>query len=545
MNEDVQHKLNALFATYRQSLPGKIETLREEWTALLKEWDKARLIDFHRNVHSLCGSAGTYGYTELGKAARALEVYLKSLLERPDPLSLNEQREIEQLLKYLELILTDCIAETPSPGPVKVAKKPQESLVYSLSNSDSLAEELKKNLEESDLKLLKITQAVSLKDMIEKKIPAAILIDLDSLREKETEFLTDFLSQFKRSIPLFCLARQGDILTRLRAIRLGSTDFYQKPLDPFLLAKKLIQITIGQPREPYRILIIDDSISVAEYYTLILKEAGMEARFITNPLALIESIEDFQPDLLLMDIYMPECTGLELAVLLRQEPQYTGIPIVFLSSEGDRVKQLSALNLGGDDFLLKPVEPQDLIHVLTSRAKRARVLGSLMVKDSFTGLYNHTNIIQRLENEVSRAQRNKRPLSFAMLDIDHFKLINDNFGHPVGDQVIRKIAILLQNSFRRSDIIGRYGGEEFAVVLPEVQQAHAIRICDNFRHQVSQLQFEADNHHFVVTLSVGIACCPPLKEVQPLINAADKALYIAKHNGRNQVVAFNESIDSL
>ncbi|KTC99185.1 diguanylate cyclase [Legionella erythra] len=545
MKDDVQHKLNALFETYRQSLPGKVQKLREEWTTLLQNWDKSRLIDFHRNVHSLCGSAGTYGYTELGKAARALEVYLKSLLDHHDPLSIDQQSQIEQLLKYLELILTDSIAEHPSPSPVSVATKPQELLVYLLSSSDTLTDELKKNLEESDLKLFKMTQASALKEMLEKKSPAAILIDLDSLNEKEAALLTHCLSQFKQSIPLFCLASNGDILTRLKAIRLGSTDFYQKPLDPFLLAKKLIQMTVGRPREPYRILIIDDSISVAEYYTLILKEAGMDVRFITNPLALIETIADFQPDLLLMDIYMPECTGLELAVLLRQEPQYTGIPIVFLSSEGDRVKQLSALNLGGDDFLLKPVDPQDLIHVLTSRVKRARVLGSLMVKDSFTGLYNHTNIIQRLDNEVSRAKRNKMPLSFAMLDIDHFKLINDNFGHPVGDQVIRKIAILLQNAFRRSDIIGRYGGEEFAIVLPEVQQAHAFRICDNFRHQVSQLQFEANNQPFVVTLSVGIACCPPVKEVQPLINAADKALYIAKHNGRNQVVSFNEDINSL
>lgn len=545
MKDDVQHKLNALFETYRQSLPGKVQKLRDEWTVLLQDWDKSRLIDFHRNAHSLCGSAGTYGYTELGKAARALEVYLKSLLDNHDPLFLDQQNQIEQLLKYLELILTDSIAENLSPSPVSVAKKPQELLVYLLSSSDTLAEELKKNLEESDLKLFKMTQASALKEMIEKRSPATILIDLDSLKEKEHDLLTHCLRPFKQSIPLFCLASQGDILTRLKAIRLGSTDFYQKPLDPFLLAKKLIQITIGRPREPYRILIIDDSISVAEYYTLILKEAGMDVRFITNPLALIETIADFQPDLLLMDIYMPECTGLELAVLLRQEPQYTGIPIIFLSSEGDRVKQLSALNLGGDDFLLKPVDPQDLIHVLTCRVKRARVLGSLMAKDSFTGLYNHTHIIQRLDNEVSRAKRNKTPLSFAMLDIDHFKLINDSFGHPVGDQVIRKIAILLQNAFRRSDIIGRYGGEEFAIVLPEVQQAHAFRICDNFRHRVSQLQFKANHQPFVVTLSVGIACCLPMKDVQPLINAADKALYIAKHNGRNQVVSYNEAMNSL
>jgi diguanylate cyclase (GGDEF)-like protein len=231
--------------------------------------------------------------------------------------------------------------------------------------------------------------------------------------------------------------------------------------------------------------------------------------------------------------------------LLRQEPLYSRIPIVFVSTEDDKFKQLSALSLGGDDFLTKPIWPQHLIATVTSRAKRANILNFYMNTDSLTGLLNHANILQRLEIEVARARRENIPLSFIMIDLDHFKKINDRYGHPVGDQVLRKLSALLLSRFRKIDLIGRYGGEEFAVVLPNTNIAASLKICEGLREKFCQFIFNVNNSTFFATFSAGIASFPSVKDAPRLIVAADQALYKAKDNGRNQVMCFNAELDTF
>ncbi|MFT6914365.1 MAG: PleD family two-component response regulator [Motiliproteus sp.] len=163
---------------------------------------------------------------------------------------------------------------------------------------------------------------------------------------------------------------------------------------------------------------------------------------------------------------MPECDGMELSKIIRQIGAYISVPIVFLSSEEDQEKQLLAMSLDGDDFLSKPIKPWHLVSAVASRAKRARTMRALAEKDSLTGLFNHTKIKERLQAELSRAKRNHEPLAYAMLDIDNFKHVNDTYGHPAGDRVLKSIAIMLKQRLRKYDVIGCYGGEEFVVILP-------------------------------------------------------------------------------
>jgi diguanylate cyclase (GGDEF)-like protein len=538
MTPNIKEKLQALFADYAKNLPNKIKKIREEWNSLLHKWDEQAFKDFHRDVHSLCGSSGTYGYTAIGKVARDLEIYLKPFLVNP-LISTEQYVEIARLLDLLESMLKNAVPEQVAFSNSPIKKIVSDDVIYILDNNEKFVTDLQINFDEAGYKLYQIKDVHQLKNLFLKIQPAAVIIDIEIISDTEANFLAGLCSQDSTSIPIFCTAQSGEITNRLKAIRVGSTAFFQKPIEPILLTQKLEQLH-QLSDEPYRILIIDDSLTLAKYYALILKEAGMITHYITNPLMLIEAIENFQPDLLLMDIYMPKCTGLELALVLRQEPQYTQIPIIFLSSEDDRFKQLSALNIGGDDFLVKPIEPQHLIKVIMLRAKRATILSSFMTKDSLTGLLNHTNILQRLDIEIARAQRSNETLSFIMLDLDHFKLINDNYGHPIGDKVIRKISSLLMSSFRKTDFIGRYGGEEFAIILPNTNQDNALVVCEKLRIKFSELKFNVGEHEFNATISAGIASYPNLKDPNSLLTAADQALYVAKHNGRNQVVEFSK-----
>ena len=197
---------------------------------------------------------------------------------------------------------------------------------------------------------------------------------------------------------------------------------------------------------------------------------------------------------------------------------------------------LSALGLGGDDFLTKPIEAQHLVSSVSNRIKRSLVLRSLMVRDSLTGLLNHTAIKAQLSHEIVRAKRQGKPMAFAMIDIDNFKKINDSHGHPVGDRVIKSLSRLLKQRLRENDLVGRYGGEEFAVVLVDADGAAAKKIMDTIRKDFARLRHLAELQEFSVTFSCGVADITNYSDASILADAADKALYKAKHAGRNRVM---------
>jgi diguanylate cyclase (GGDEF)-like protein len=235
-------------------------------------------------------------------------------------------------------------------------------------------------------------------------------------------------------------------------------------------------------------------------------------------------------------MYMPACNGRDLAKLIRQVPDYVGLPIVFLSSETDRKKQFSAMRVGAEGFLTKPVIPEDLVAAVAIRAERMRTLRSLMARDSLTGLYNHTTTTQLLASTIASAKRENGSLCFVMIDIDRFKSVNDTHGHPVGDQVILALSRVLQQRLRNSDIVGRYGGEEFAIILADVAVDRAAKLVNELREDFSRVVFHSSSGEFHCTFSAGIASYPTHLRLELLRGAADKALYEAKRSGRNCVV---------
>ena len=260
----------------------------------------------------------------------------------------------------------------------------------------------------------------------------------------------------------------------------------------------------------------------------------MLTEVIDDGLDILQALNTFNPDIILLDMYLPQYTGIEIANLIRQIPTYISIPIVFLSAEEDQDIRLQALSLGVDDFLSKPPHAEHLIKTVSSRAERYRTIRKLMVHDSLTGLLNHTTFRERFNQEITRARRQHAPLTFAFLDIDHFKNVNDSYGHSTGDRVLKSLAQFLKQRLRSSDIIGRYGGEEFAILLPDTTAESALPVLEELREGFEKIEHRlpTSDNHIHVTFSCGIAAFPRYTDVTILSEAADQALYQAKQEGR-------------
>ena len=337
------------------------------------------------------------------------------------------------------------------------------------------------------------------------------------------------------TIPVIYVSeKKDDIQTRLKASRTGGEEFFYRAIDPGQLIEKIEQYTHANIQDPYRIMVVDDSKAQAKYIENILHKAGMIPHIITEPMDVLIALADFQPEIIIMDMYMPGCTGMELARVIRQQDKFHSVPIIYLSAEDDVNKQLHAMSLGGDDFLTKPIDPKHLIATLRNRGRRARSLLALMIRDSLTGLYNHTHTLHLLDLEITKAQGKDTPVCFAMLDIDYFKKINDNYGHPIGDRVLKSLSLFLKQRLRKTDHIGRYGGEEFAVVLPNTSERDAKTILNEIRERFAELPQPAGTGTFNVTFSCGVAL-GNTENAQSLCEKADQALYEAKRNGRNNV----------
>jgi diguanylate cyclase (GGDEF)-like protein len=533
-----------------QSFSARFEELRQSYAAQLVEkaaqmaasWNvieagtatPAIIEDLQRVAHNLAGTGSTFGFPDVSSTAHALEAAVRSYAHAD-----GHMPEIIAEIGYLVRGLQQIAAGGSSPIHVGSPTHHSATMarIYFLSDDLDGGEVLASQVANFGYETRLCASADDLLQIAHTNPPDALVLDMRFLEHTETRSKVDRLRHAGgTTLPLIVIAPRGDFESRLQAVRAGGSAYFTLPIDIGLLVDQLDQLTERQRPEPYRVLIVDDSQLLAETYATFLNAAGMQSTIITDPTTVSGLLHEVQPDLILMDMYMPGCEGRELAAVLRQQPELHSIPIVFLSAETDRAAQLAALHQGGDDFLTKPIDPDHLVAAVTSRIRRARVMRSQMIRDGLTGLFNHSVTEDLLSREVSRARRNKSPLTMVLIDIDHFKVVNDRYGHAAGDRVLKSLARMLQQRLRTSDLIGRYGGEEFVVLMPDTDGQSALGVIDTVRERFAQVSHRAGPEEFFVTFSGGVALLQSFGDAAALSESADIALYQAKHHGRNQLV---------
>ncbi|MDR5898495.1 diguanylate cyclase [Halomonas vilamensis] len=551
----LQEKIARLRTSFIAQLPKRLEEAQHQLALFQADpcMNRVAVVELYRTFHSLKGTGYSFGFNELADIAGEAESYIQKMLNLVDEsVSADWADQVIALLQKLSsqaqtLACTDLLDDhsllTPS---FKMNEEQQaqpdalikQKLIYICDDELEQVSHLSCQLRCFGYQVEFFTETEAFDEAVVLKRPDAVIMDVHFPQGRTAG--TDALAQIQKvtgqHLPAIVLSGFDNFEARLSAVRAGCQSYFTKPAKPLALATALDDITNDDPFEPYRILIVDDEPEVAQYHSLILENAGMRVYQLSEPANVLAALQEFRPDLVLLDVYMPECTGLELSTLIRQLPEYLSLPIVYLSSETDRQKQFSAMQVGVEGFITKPVIPDELVAAVALRAERMRALRSLMIRDSLTGLYNHTTTTELIEAALSQAKRKQETLCMVMLDLDSFKQVNDTYGHVVGDQVLLAISRILRHRLRLNDIVGRYGGEEFAILLKDITPEVAINLINQLREDFSTIRFSSDDREFTCSFSAGISSFPNHTRAEDLRIAADKALYRAKDKGRNQVV---------
>jgi len=519
------------------------------------EFSADGLLFCYQSLHRLSGSAGTFGLPELGEAAKALEKQLKGQAESlgalddvfSHPIDIPDgfADGIDALAELVEVksqAVEQAGSYTEEPATYKGSQGMQVSVLLVEKGDERLAM-LEKEMAPYGFSFTSVNcdDAGALGNALaEVRGAAAILClesalsDVMSLRNKSFE------ESSRRRLPVICLGSDNSFHNRYRVAEAGAFAFFPDPVDIPELAERIESLAIERSANVQgRVLIVEDDAELAEHYCLVLQAAGIEAQAVSEPLNLMSNLADFEPDIVLMDVQIGEYSGVTLARLIRFEPRWLSLPIIYLSSEDDPENQLEALSKGADEFLMKPVSDSYLVRSVRIRCYRARQLSELMNRDSLTGLLKHSLIKEEVEKELARCRRSGDRSCVVMLDLDHFKTVNDTWGHSQGDIVIRTLANLLRNRLRETDMIGRYGGEEFLLVLPECDVSSAKDLIRGIGESFSELSFVAGESSYQVTLSAGIAAINDFTNGEDALNAADQALYERKRSGRNGVTVYS------
>ena len=551
----IEGKLAALRAGFLKRLPETFATIEGAWFVYTTSMKEDALAALYQIAHKLAGSGATFGCPEVGTIARSLENAVRTAVDQKRPLE--DVHAVTRLIRELRSAVT----APPNAAPASVATigtsasvpvlvlptkdadptpklNPSPRVVYLIDDDTDLAAYMRDQIGNFGYAVSVFHDFESARAAIDRQKPNAILLDVAF---PTGEFAgPDFASSLAGSgcadIPVLFMSGRADTATRLRSVRAGGHAFFPKPVVLNDVITWIDKVTQPIESEPSRILIVDDQESLASAYAAYLESAGMESHVVSDPMRVLDELAKFNPDLILLDMYMPSVNGDELARMIRQMDAYLSVPIVFLSGENNADRQLHAMKLGGDAFLTKPITSAHLISAVESRAARYKALRALTDRDGLTGLVNRRKFDEHLTIELSRAQRQKRPLTLAVIDIDHFKKVNDTHGHACGDRVLRNLARLLAKGIRRTDIAARFGGEEFCVLLTDVDAATALPVVDRLRESFSKVEHQMDGARFSSTFSCGLADAPRFTTPKSLFDAADRALYIAKHSGRNRLI---------
>jgi diguanylate cyclase (GGDEF)-like protein len=447
-------------------------------------------------------------------------------------------------------IATVAVAAAAPQAPTRPATPPALARnAYYLTDHGAFAGELNRLLTSHGYTVEHVEDPEELKEVLQALAPNLVIVDAHFLPTIESvgETLRAARARATSRIHLVALADQADVNARLRAMRAGADSFLAQPASPADVLARIQELFEADSADPFRVMIIEDDRSQALFAESILKKAGMDTRVVLEPLKAMEELEQFHPELILMDLYMPECDGMELTALIRERDEFANTPVVFLTGEHDSDKRFDALNAGGDDYLEKPIRPKYLISAVTNRVRRARQLSrrvgeSISVRERATGLHNRTHLLERLgEALVSDQGTNHGGLLF--LIVDGGQAMRDRAGLAAFDQLMVQAGKVVAELTGGAELAARFADSSFVLLSPTRGEQELLELGEALRARLAAQLFEVDDRSLALAASVGIATfAQAWPDANAMLNAAERACSQARSSPDRKVRLYESSV---
>ncbi|HIK26573.1 MAG: response regulator [Oscillatoriaceae bacterium SKW80] len=479
-------------------------------------------------VHKLAGCLGTFGFALGSEIARQIEHLLQAEFLTPE-----QAPELQKLIQQMRANI--------QPDETTLAPCTQPTILLVIDNDSELTEKLVAQGIAAGLKVKTSLTSAAL-EVLKTHPVDAVLLDLSYPETAEKGIsLLNHLSKQIPPIPVLVLSDKDYFAYQLETARRGSRTFLRKPVSPTIVINLLYNILRRCQTNQTKILILDEDIQTLATIQTLLKPRGFKIITLEDANLFWETLKSYLPDILILDMQMSAVNSIELCQKVRNHQIWNNLPILFLThhTDADIVHQI--FTCGADDYVSKPIIGSELITRLLNCLERTQLLRNWMETDALTGVANRYKSLQDLAQLLHQADCYTQPLCFALLDLDHFKQVNDLYGHVAGDNVLRHFGKLLMQMFNSQDIVARWGGEEFVVGMYGMSKESGIkRLTDFLQNWRKQLFLAASGQQFYVSFSAGVVEYPQDgSEIQTLYLNADSALSQAKLEGGDRVVYFS------
>lgn len=521
--------LAALWVKFREANLARVNALERAAEVLQHgELEPAARREAEREMHKLVGSAGTFGFQEASALAREAETLLGHA----------EVLNGEQRLRLLELgqKMREQLEGSRPPGAPGASEgdggRPQ---VLAITSN----QELISGLQQADFAVTSISTNEEAHALIRGNLPGALLLDTcTGVLASRVQLLKELSWEFPQ-LPKLVLTDQNGLPSRLALSEMGGVDILAEPYTVTEVQQELKGLLERRGQLGVKVLAVDDDPSILEVVKSTLEPMGLSVEVLSDPTMFWEMLELTSPDLILLDVDMPYLSGLDLCRVLRTDARWNDRPVLFLTSYFDTSTVQRIYQAGADDYVNKPVVDSELVTRISNRLARTQQYRRLADTDLLTGLATRRRGLRDLNRMVQLARRQGLPLAVGILDLDHFKSINDRFGHGSGDLALRLTAQHLTGSFRGEDTVVRWGGEEFVVGLLASNGPNAIRRLEQVLESLRVQDLpDPQGGSFNLTFSGGVAQYPDdANDLETLLRLADQALYRAKEEGRARVYA--------
>ncbi|MBX9567558.1 MAG: response regulator [Candidatus Obscuribacterales bacterium] len=531
---------------FSKSLPSRIKQIEE----LIQKVDRANidgalLIEIRRLSHNLKGTSKSCGFDVLGGYAEQIECSARDMMEvaevnhekewlNIDHSMLAAKKEVDVIkMQFSDYVPTAEEIANMNPNAAKA-----KVLVVGGSELDIFKELGTKNGGGIPLEIISTEAGEALERAGKQELDAALIEITEHNRDSAFQLARELRSMIGyETLPLGFIAKndEGD---RAEAAHAGASLFLEKPFEKETLQQALQHLITIREGGRSRVLIVDDDPDFTDLISSTLGNEGMLVKALNDPAHVLDILEEFTPDLMLLDVMMPGILGFDVCKKVRAAGRWQELPIIFLTAQTDLASRLNAFDSGGDDYLPKPVINVELLRRVKVRLERARMARERQDRDLLTGLLLRRAFADQIEALVSESERHGFNFSLCLMDVDHFKKVNDTYGHMAGDKVLAYFGKLLRKRFRVEDLRGRWGGEEFILAFRHERKETMHKALDRVLEELKKVEFKGDKGEpFFTSFSAGMVDFPEDgTSLHDLVLNADRRLYLAKHNGRSQIV---------